>query len=95
MTKNRCELSAMISDNFEITCLKWLKNHTCTPVKQCVTNENFHFFLIFHLKSKEMKCYQNCLKNGVKSEFYYPFLTSILMINLFTYALNSWTKLHN
>ena len=25
MTENRCELSAMISDNFEITCLKWLK----------------------------------------------------------------------
>ena len=44
MTKNRCELSAMISENFEITCMKWLRNHTCTPVKPSVTNENFIFF---------------------------------------------------
>ena len=40
------------------------------------------------LKSKEVKCYQKWLKmvkkwlkNGVKSEFYCPFLTPILMIN--------------
>ena len=39
------------------------------------------------LKSKEVKCYQKWLKmvkNGVKSEFYCPFLTPILMINLFS-----------
>ena len=33
MTKNPCELSAMIAEKFEITCLKGLKHHTCTPVK--------------------------------------------------------------
>ena len=48
MTKNRCELSAMISEYFEITCLKWLKHHTGTPVKPSITNENFILFLIFH-----------------------------------------------
>ena len=87
----------MISENFEITCLKWLKHHTCAPIKPSVTSENFIFFssLKFFvsgnlvLKSKEVKCYQKLLKNGVKSEFYCPFLTSILMINLFTYALHS------
>ena len=47
MTKNRCELSTMISENYEITCLKWLKNHTGTPVKPSDTNEN-SFFSIFH-----------------------------------------------
>ena len=46
MTKIRCELSAMISENFEITCLKWLKNHTCSPVKTSVTDENS---FLFHL----------------------------------------------
>ena len=35
-------------------------------------------------KSKVVKCYQRWLKDGVKSEFYCPFLTPILMINLFT-----------
>ena len=30
----------MISENFEITCLKWLKHHTCAPVKLSVINEN-------------------------------------------------------
>ena len=80
MTKYRWELSAVISENFEITCLKRLKNHTCTPVKQSVTNENFIFFSA----SKEVKCYQNWLKNGVELEFYCPFLTSSLMMNLFT-----------
>ena len=96
MTNNRCELSAIILENFEITCLKWLKNHTCAPVKPSVTNENSFFFSSFifvfvnlALKSKEVKCDQIWLKNGVKSEFYCPFLTSILMINLFTYALHS------
>ena len=85
----------MISENFEITCLKWLKHHTCTPVKPSVTSVTSDFFLIFNfcvniaLKSKEVKCYQKWLKNGVKSEFYCPFLTPILMINLFTYALHS------
>ena len=45
MTKNRCELSAIISDfhDFEITCLKWLKHHTCAPIKPSVTNEYFFF----------------------------------------------------
>ena len=73
ITKNRCELSAMISEYFEITCLKWLKHHTCAPIKP---SENFIFFssLIFvsvslTLTSKEVKCYQKWLKNGVKSEF--------------------------
>ena len=68
---------------------------TCAPIKPSVTSENFVFFssLIFvsgnlALKSKEVKCYQKWLKNGVKSEFYCPFLTPILMINLFTYALH-------
>ena len=86
----------MISENFEITCLKWLKHHACAPIKPSVTSENFIFFssLIFvsgnlALKSKEVKCYQKWLKNGVKSEFYCPFLTPIFMINLFTYALHS------
>ena len=72
------------------------KNHTCTPVMPSVTNENFIFFssIIFvsvnhALKSKEVKCYQKWLKNGVKSEFYCTFLTPILMINLFTCALHS------
>ena len=41
------------------------------------------------LKSREVKCYQKWLKNGVKSEFYWPFLTPILMINLFAYAFHS------
>ena len=96
MTKNRCQLSAMISENFEITYLKWLKNHKRAPVKSSVTNENsFSFpsfifvFVNLDLKSKEVKCYQKWLKDGVKSEFYCPFLTSILMIHLFTYALHS------
>ena len=69
ITKNRCELSAMISENFEITCLKWLKHHTCALIKPSVTSENFIFFssLIFvsgnlALKSKEVKCYQKWLK---------------------------------
>ena len=51
-----------------------------------------HFIFVFvnlAFKSKEVKCYQKWLKNGVKSEFYCPILTSILMINLFTYALHS------
>ena len=43
ITKNLCELSAMISENVEITCLKWLKNRTCSPVKPSVTSENFIF----------------------------------------------------
>ena len=47
ITKNRCELSAMILVNFEITFLKWLKHHTCAPVKPYVTNENFIFFSSF------------------------------------------------
>ena len=34
------------------------------------------------LASIDMKCYQKWLKNGVKSEFYCPFLTPIFMINL-------------
>ena len=41
------------------------------------------------LTSKDVKCYQKWLKNGVKSEFYCPFLTPILMIHLFTYAFHS------
>ena len=59
----------MISENFEITRLKWLKQHTCAPIKPSVTRENFIFFLIFNfvsgnlaLKSKEVKCYQKWLK---------------------------------
>ena len=67
----------MISENLEITCLKWLKHHTCALIKPSVTSEIFIFFstLIFvsgnlALKSKEVKCYQKWLKNGVKSEFY-------------------------
>ena len=61
----------MISENFEITCLKWLK-HTCAPIKPIVTSENFIFSpsLIFvsgnlALKSKEVKCYQKWLKMGL------------------------------
>ena len=68
ITKNRCELSAMISENVEITCLKWLKNYTCAPIKPSVTNENFIFFSSFifvfvnlALKSKEVKCYHKWL----------------------------------
>ena len=36
ITKNHCELSAMISENFEITCLKWLKHyvHQLSQVSQ-------------------------------------------------------------
>ena len=52
----------MISENFEITCLKWLKHHICAPIKPSVTSENLIFFssLIFvsgnlALKSKEVK----------------------------------------
>ena len=72
----------MISENFEITCLKWLKYHTCAPIKPCVTSENFIFFssLIFvsvnlSLKSKEVKCYQKWLKMGLNQDFtvlFYP-----------------------
>ena len=36
MTKNRGELSAMISENFEITCLKSLRSHTCTFRLICI-----------------------------------------------------------
>ena len=80
ITENRCELSAMISENFEITCLKWLKHHTCALIKPSVTSENLIFFssLIFvsgnlAVKSKEVKCYQKWLNNGVKSEFLLSF----------------------
>ena len=49
VAKNQVEMSAMISENFEITCLKWLKHHTCALIKPSVTSENFIFFssLIF------------------------------------------------
>ena len=86
----------MISEHFEITCLKWLKNHTAHQLSQVLQMKISFFFSSFIfvfvnlvLKSKEMKCYHKWLKNGVKSEFYCPFLTSILMIDLFTYALHS------
>ena len=59
----------MVWENFEITCLKWLKHHTCALIKPNVTSEHFIFFssLIFvsgnlALKSKEVKCYQKWLK---------------------------------
>ena len=62
----------MISENFEITSLKWLKHETFAPIKPSVTSENFIFFssLIFvsinlALKSKEVKCYQKWLKMGL------------------------------
>ena len=52
----------MSSENLKITCLKWLKHHTCAPIKPSVTSENFICFssLIFvsgnlALKSKEVK----------------------------------------
>ena len=47
ITKNCCELSAMISENFEITCLKWLKHDMCTNEAKCY-KWKFHFFLIFN-----------------------------------------------
>ena len=87
ISKNRCELSAIISENFEITCLKWLNNRTCAPVKPSVTNE--HFFLVFQICVCGSEMLPKMVKNGVKSEFYCPFLTSILMINLFHKNLNS------
>ena len=75
ITKNRCELSAMISENFGITCLKWLKQHTCAPIKSSVTSENFIFFssLIFvsgnlALKSKEVKQQQQTTTKLIFSE---------------------------
>ena len=75
ITKNRCELSAMISENLEITCLKWLKHHTCAPIKPSVTSENFIFFssLIFvsgnlALKSKEVKQQQQTTTKLIFSE---------------------------
>ena len=93
----------MISENFEITCLKWLKHHTCALIKPSVTSENFIFFssLIFvsgNLKSKEVKCYQKWLKmvkHEVKSEIYSPSLTPILMINFYICSsfLNKTAKL--
>ena len=62
ITKNCWELSAMISEKFEISCLKWLKHRTCAPITPSVASENFMFFssLIFvsgnlALKSKEVK----------------------------------------
>ena len=69
ITKNRCELSAVISEKFEITCLKWLKHRTCALIKPSVTSENFIFFssldfvsVNLALKSKEVKCYQKWLE---------------------------------
>ena len=66
----------MISENFEITCLKWVKHHTCELIKPSVTSENFIFFsyLIFvsgnlALKSKEVKCYQKWLKMVLNQNF--------------------------
>ena len=102
VAKNQVEMSTMVWENFEITCLKWLKHHTCALIKPSVTSENFSFFssLIFvsgnlcsQIQRSEML--PKMVKNGVKSEFYSPFLTPILMISLFTYALHSWTKLQN
>ena len=46
MTKNRCELSAMTSGNFEITSLKWLKMTHAHHLSQ-VLQIKFSFFLIF------------------------------------------------
>ena len=59
-----------------------------------VSSENFIFFsslmsVNLTLTSKDVKCYPKWLTNGVKSEFYCPFLTPILIINLFTYAFHS------
>ena len=76
ITKNRCKLSAMISENFEITCLKWLKiSHSCTS-KPSATNENSFFLSSFNfvfvnlaLKSKEVKCYQKWLKMVLHRNF--------------------------
>ena len=63
MAKNQVELSAMISENFEITCLKWLKHQTCVPIKP---SENFIFFLslIFVSGNLALKLiYQDYMKN--------------------------------
>ena len=72
MTKNPWALSAMIAENFEITCLKLRKSHMRTS-KASVTNENFIFFSSFifvfvnlGFKSTEMKCYQKWLNNEDK-----------------------------
>ena len=50
----------MILESFEITCLKWLKNHTCAPIKPSAN-------LI--LKSNEVKCYQKWLKMWLNQNF--------------------------
>ena len=65
-------MSATISENFEIICLKWLEHHTCAPVKPNVTNENLIFFsslCMLTLKSKEVKYYQKWLKMGLNQNF--------------------------
>ena len=78
MTRNRCELSAMIA---EIS-----KMAESTNAKPSVINKNFIFCSSFifvsvklALKSKVVKCYQKWLNNEVKSAFYCPFL----MTNIF------------
>ena len=62
----------MISENLEITALKWLKHRTCAPIKP---SENFIFFssLIFvsgnlALKSKEVKQQQQTTTKLILSE---------------------------
>ena len=72
MTKNCWELSAMISENFEITWLKWLKNMTHTHQLSQVLQMKIFFssfifaFVNLALTSKEVKCYQNTC-NSVRS----------------------------
>ena len=63
ITKYRCELSAMISENFEITCLKWLKHHTCAPIKPSVTSENSIFFSSLIFVSANLVLKWNVTKN--------------------------------
>ena len=65
----------MISENFEITCLKWLKPHTCALIKPNDTRENFICFssLILvsgnlALKSKEVKQQQQTTTKLIFSE---------------------------
>ena len=60
--------------------------HQLSQVLQVKISFFSHLFVSCNLahKSKEVKCYQKWLKNGVKSEFYCPFLTPILMINSFS-----------
>ena len=58
---NAFKRKKLISENFEITCRKWLKLHMCALIKPSVTSENFIFFSSLIFMSGKL---WNVTKNG-------------------------------